>query len=136
MCERTVFFTDCLGNSSTMKEQIVHQKMPFRTVFDIQKFSPTDIVFQHHFILLRITLFWFYVGKFFLPFSTSKNKVRKEFNCISSCWKIRSMAAVWKICPKWKANSEDSSINVGNNSEVPSLWLKDGKVFRLSRAFL
>ena len=72
--EQKVHFTDCLKSSSTMKERIEHEKRISDLILilrnldsdfqDLQVQDPTD---------------WVDAGKFFVTYTTSKSKLRKEF---------------------------------------------------------
>ena len=72
--ERKVFFTDCLKNSSTMKEWIEHEKRVSDLILILRNI---DADFQD--LHAQDPTVWVDVGKFFLTYSTSKDKLRKEF---------------------------------------------------------
>ena len=70
--ERKVFFTDCLKNSSTMKEWIEHEKRVSDLILILRNL---DADFQD--LHAQDPTIWVDVGKFFLTYSTSKDKLRK-----------------------------------------------------------
>ena len=72
--EKKVFFTDCLKNSSTMKEWIEHEKRVSDMILILRNL---DADFQD--LHAQDPTVWVDVGKFFLTYSTSKDKLRKEF---------------------------------------------------------
>ena len=71
--ERKVFFTDCLKNSSTMKEWIEHEKRVSDLILNLRNL---DADFQD--LHAQDPTVWVDVGKF-LTYSTSKDNLRKEF---------------------------------------------------------
>ena len=72
--ERKVYFTDCLKNSSTMKEWIEHEKRVSDLILILRTL---DSDFQD--LQVEDPTVWVYVGKFFVSYTTLKSKLRKEF---------------------------------------------------------
>ena len=72
--ERKVYFTDCLKNSSTMKEWIEHEKRVSDLILILRNL---DSDFQS--LQVQDPTVWVDVGKFFVTYTTSKSKLRKEF---------------------------------------------------------
>ena len=72
--ERKVYFTDCLKNSSTMKEWIEHEKRVSDLTLILKRL---DADFQG--LQVQDPPVWVHLRKFFSTFTTSKNKLRKEF---------------------------------------------------------
>ena len=72
--ERKVYFTDCLKNSSTMKEWIEHEKRVSDLILILRNL---DSDFQD--LQVQDPTVWVDVGKFFVTYTTSKSKLRKEF---------------------------------------------------------
>ena len=72
--ERKVYFTDCLENSSTMKEWNEHEKRVSDLILILRNL---DADFQD--LHAQDLTVWVDVGNFFLTYSTSNDKLRKEF---------------------------------------------------------
>ena len=75
--ERKVYFTDCLKNSSTMKEWIEHEKRVSDLILILRNL---DSVFQD--LQVQDPTVWVDFGKFFVTYTISKSKLRKEFENI------------------------------------------------------
>ena len=72
--ERKVYFTDCLKNSSTMKEWIEHEKRVSDLILILRNL---DSDFKD--LQVQDPTVWVDVGKYFVTYTTSKSKLRKEF---------------------------------------------------------
>ena len=72
--ERKVCFTDCLKSSSTMKDWTEHEKRVSDPILILRNL---DADFQD--LDAQGPTVWVDVGKFFLTYSISKDKLRKEF---------------------------------------------------------
>ena len=124
-CERKVYFTDCLKNSSTMKEWIEHEKRVSDLILILWNL---DAEFQN--LHAQDPTVWIDVGKFFLTYSSSKDKLCKEFGLYLSCWKTSFKAVVWGSWINWSTNLKQVLRIGANHSKFSGAWLRIPKVWK------